>query len=77
MSLSSEPRLQQDDYYRLFVNGQPHGKLSKNTTFVLDPLPRGSHQLHIDIFNKAEGKMLAQAPTITIFQQRAIVRKGP
>jgi hypothetical protein len=78
VTISITPTLSHPDHYlQYYKDNEPLGELTKNSTFILENLPRGSHQLSVGIVEKTltarglyQTKQLTMSPPITIIQQR-------
>ncbi|TMO57800.1 DUF4124 domain-containing protein [Pseudoalteromonas aurantia] len=57
---------------QLTLNGKATGPMQTSTTFVLNNVPRGEHNLVLKLYN-AQGKTLAQSDSTTFFLHRKSV----
>ncbi len=60
VSATIRPELRNSDTVQLFIDGKPHGKPGKSTTWALKNVFRGTHMLQVKVLN-ASGKTLKKS----------------
>lgn len=78
VTLNSEPGLLPGHSYRLLLNGEPQGEISRSPVFSLQHIDRGTHQLVAEIIDSA-GLIVERTPAqpfhmhrMTLAQERKI-----
>lgn len=60
---------------QLWLDHKPYGAPQHETTFNLTGIPRGAHQLQIQLLDQ-QGNILLSSPTITFYLQQTRVKHG-
>ncbi len=63
---SVAPALGETDELQLTIDGTPYGETTRNNSFVLRDLPKGEHNLRVNVVT-LEGKVVASSPAVRIF----------
>ena len=64
------PALGETDEFQLTLDGQPYGETTRNNSFVVREIPRGEHNIRVNVIN-LEGKVLASSDSVRVFVLRA------
>jgi hypothetical protein len=69
------PDLRSEDKLQLLLDGQPIGELQTTTTMNVSGIPRGTHQLQVQVMG-GNGKVVATSDGIVFYMHHAIQKKG-
>jgi hypothetical protein len=66
VTIKIDPALQSGDKIQLYLDGKAYGEALASTSFTLNEVDRGIHQLSASLFNP-QGSLLKSTKTITIY----------
>ncbi len=77
VQISTSPAIALNHRIQLLFDGAPWGDPAAATSFVIDNLIRGSHQLQAQVINDI-GEVIASSPSVTIYVKRGSrLNQGP
>lgn len=73
VKINLEPTLDSKHRLRILVNNEIYSNNQQHPFFKVENLPRGQHQIQVEVIDLESQKIIIQSNSVTIFQKRPIV----